>query len=280
MAHKTPGVGATETLCLRVSVAVLVRVLFHHPDSGERMLALERRFSLERGAMGSAVQVKSQPFGGALQILDLHPLQERLREFRFDSPRSQAQQDLRLFIRPETWPILRAFCLEQFQRANGSSLEVDPGRELREEFSDALGIELRSDQYTARAVGTVVEDQPSETENVHARGHPTVRLYRIFEAGILDPLVISAMLKNSEACSESDLQELARKSPDGRASAILAIPLGQLTAFYASVPPDTRNTPLRFQSHLLDETVTAILEDVSAPKYEWRGDSSHPLQTP
>jgi hypothetical protein len=280
MAHKTPGVGATDTLHLRVSVAVLVRTLFHHPDSGERMLALERRFSLEGGTGGPATEVKSHPFGGALRITDLLPLQERLGNFHFDSQRSRAQQDFRLFIQPDTWPIVRAFCLEQFDRADGSSLEVDPGRELQEEFMDALGIDLRPNQYSARVVGTVVEDQPSATENVHARGYPTVRLYRIFEAWILDPVVISAMVKNSETYSDGDLRDLARKNPDGRTSTVLALPLGPLTAFYASVSSDMRNTPLRFQSHLLDETVPAILEGVEVPKYQRLGDSSHTLATP
>lgn len=277
MVYKTLGVGATDTLHLRVSVAVLARALFSHPESGERMLALERQFSLEGG---SIAKVKSHPFGGALRITDLRLLQARLGNFHFDSQQSRAQQDFRLFIQPAAWPILRAFCLEQFDRADGSSVEVDPGRELQEEFMDALGIDLHPNQYTARAVGTVIEDQPSATDNVHARGHPTVRLYRIFEVWILDPLVISAIMKNSETCSEEDLQELARESPRGRASTVLALPLAQLTAFYASVSPDARNRPLRFQSHLLDETVTAIMEDVSASKYERLGDASHTLRPP
>ena len=34
-----PGIGATNELTLRVSVATLVRVLFKHPNNGEWMLA-------------------------------------------------------------------------------------------------------------------------------------------------------------------------------------------------------------------------------------------------
>ena len=39
--HDEIGVGATENLGLRVSVATLVRVLFENPRDGELMLALE-----------------------------------------------------------------------------------------------------------------------------------------------------------------------------------------------------------------------------------------------
>ena len=37
-----PGIGATDELSLRVSVATLVRVLFEHTGDGDLMLALER----------------------------------------------------------------------------------------------------------------------------------------------------------------------------------------------------------------------------------------------
>src|SRR5688500_121371 len=37
------GIGATDELSLRVSVAALVRVLFEHPDDGTLMLAIERK---------------------------------------------------------------------------------------------------------------------------------------------------------------------------------------------------------------------------------------------
>ncbi len=53
---------------LRISVATLVRVLFENPRDGELMLALERRTTLREG--GRVVDVKSQPFGGAIRILE------------------------------------------------------------------------------------------------------------------------------------------------------------------------------------------------------------------
>ena len=42
-----PGIGATNELSLRVSVAMLVRVLFKNPRDGEWMLALERKHFCE-----------------------------------------------------------------------------------------------------------------------------------------------------------------------------------------------------------------------------------------
>jgi hypothetical protein len=40
------GIGATNELSFRVSVATLVRVLFENPDDGELMLALEHKATL------------------------------------------------------------------------------------------------------------------------------------------------------------------------------------------------------------------------------------------
>ena len=40
------GVGATDELSLRVSVATLVRVLFKNPSDDELLLALERKATL------------------------------------------------------------------------------------------------------------------------------------------------------------------------------------------------------------------------------------------
>ena len=45
------GIGPTEDLCLRVSAAALVRVLFPHPDTRETFLALERKVLGDRPAV-------------------------------------------------------------------------------------------------------------------------------------------------------------------------------------------------------------------------------------
>jgi hypothetical protein len=265
------GIGATDELSLRVSVAVLVRVLFEDPDDRDLMLALERRATLHKISTGQVVEVKSQPFGGALRIHKLEPLQNLIGDFHFDSAESRLEQDFRIFIRPSTWETLRTFCVAHLTQANDSVLESDPTRELAEEIDDTLGISLKRDQYVFHAVGTLVEDEPSATENVSARGYPTARIYRIFEAHILDPSLISALLGNSETCSDHAIRERAldhsQNGRPGRVNAVLTLPFKELTAFYLATPLEARNIPSWFQDHQLDETVAAVLEDVSVPKY-------------
>jgi hypothetical protein len=269
--HDEIGVGATEALSLRVSVATLARVLFKHPSDGDLMLALERKATLLDGKTGHVVDVKSQPFGGALRLLDPSALQREIGDFRFDSQASRAEQDFRIFIRPSQWKAVREFCLVHLNHSNDPVLESDPARELAEEFADALKINLKPDQYTVRAVGAIVEDNPSATEYIYARGYPTARIYRIFEARILDPSLAATMISNSETCSDQQLRELAlqgfRGGGHGRANAILTLPFKEISDLYLEIPLEARNQPVFFQNHQLDETVAAILEGVPVPKY-------------
>src|SRR6187200_928878 len=143
-----PGIGPTGELSLRVSSATLVRVLLARPTDGEPMLALERKATLHDGTKGQVVEVKAQPFGGALRIQDLGSLQRILGDFHFDGQESLAEQDFRIFIRPSDWEAVRAFCLRHIHSPKDPILETDPTRELTEEFADTLGIELKQDQYT------------------------------------------------------------------------------------------------------------------------------------
>ncbi|HJQ14424.1 MAG TPA: hypothetical protein VJ830_06715, partial [Anaerolineales bacterium] len=187
--------------------------------------------------------------------------------FHFDSEESRAEQDFRIFIRPADWETIQAFCLKHFAHLNGSVLESDPARELREEFADAMGIDLKPAQYSYQAIGTIVEDQPSPTQNIHARGYPTTRVYRIFEARILDPSLTSVMLENSGTFSTESLYKLAQNGGTEKANAILTLPFKEIQAHYQAVPFDLRNGPTRFQGEQLDETVAAVLDGVSVPKY-------------
>src|SRR6266851_3269796 len=173
MKHKeifNPGIGATRELSVRVSVATLVRVLFENPRDGDLMLALERKATLHQTENGLRVDVKAQPFGGAIRILDWRALRELIGHVHFDSERSQAEQDFRIFIRPSDWETVREFCIQHLSRVDDPILETDPGRELAEEFADALKISLKPDQYIRQPVATVVEDDPAPTENVHTKG--------------------------------------------------------------------------------------------------------------
>ncbi len=261
----------TEGLSLRVSVATLVRVLFDHPQTGETMLALERKASATTGAGQPSGRVWAQPFGGGIQFHSLEPLQDLIGHFEFDSERSRAENDFRILIRPAAWPAVRQFCLEQFQAPN-PVLDSDPARELEEEFADALAVQLEPSQYTQRPLGIVAEDTPAPTGNRRALGVNTVRLYRIFEARLIDSNLAQTLLTNSESHSDADLHTLALadlgRGGRGRANAGLALPLPPVTNAYLRLSPEARLQPLHFNDHQLDVTVTAILPGVLAPIYQ------------
>jgi hypothetical protein len=264
------GIGPTVELSLRVSVAALARVILEHPETGTAMLALERRATLQDAGTGH-VQIKSQPFGGAIRIHDLDAVQRQIGDFRFDSEDSRLEQDFRIFIRPSTWQALRAFCLRHLGEPNNLILESDPARELTEEFADTLAVQLKPEQYAYQAIGTILENDASPTGNLRARGYPTVRVYRIFEARVLDSALASEMVKISERCSDPDLREHARtnleKGGRGTANAVLTLPLEAINEFYSAVQFKARNEPVTFRDHLLDETVAAILDGVAVPKF-------------
>lgn len=267
-----PGIGPTPKLSLRVSVATLTRVVFNHPLSGEPMLALEQKVTLPETGSEAAIDVRSQPFGGAIRILDLNALQAMIGEVRFDSTRSRSEQDFRLFIQPASWPLLREFCIQHLNRVDDPILEIDPVRELVEEFQDALQINLRSEQYDCRSLATVVENDPSPTANIHAQGIATVRVYRIFEARVTDPSLARSMVENSQISNDQALRRLAwadyQNGGKGRANAVLALSMKQLSDWYAGLPPQERNVPVVYQRHRLYETVAAVLDDLSVPKYQ------------
>jgi hypothetical protein len=267
------GIGATNELSLRVSVALLARVLFENPRNGDVMLALERKATLHETADGRVIEIKSQPFGGAVRLLDSRALRDLIGDFHFDSERSRSEQDFRIFIRPSNWSAVREFCIEHLNHVADPILETDPTRELTEEFADALKVRLRPDQYSHKPVATVIEDDPAPAENIHARGILTARIYRIFEANVLDSSLAYTMLTNSESFSYQDLYELAVKDAQnggkGRANAILALPLKLISDAYLAMPPEKRNAPVLLEKNQLEETIPAILEGMTVPKYQW-----------
>ena len=260
-------IGETSELSLRVSVATLARVLFRHPKNDEMMLALERKATFR----GADVEVKSQPFGGAIHIKDISKLHDQIGDFHFDSEHSYLEQDFRLFIRPSSWSAVREFCINRFSRVDDPILENDPVRELTEEFDDALKISLKPEQYSSKPVATVVENDPSPTDNIHAEGVPTVRVYRIFEVIISDSTLIDTMLANSEMLSNNDLRDLAitdvQTGGKGMANAVLAVPLKQIHSVYSAVSSEERKTILVKQNRL-DSTVLAVLDNITNLQYQ------------
>jgi len=266
------GVGATKELSLRVSVATLVRAVFTNPEDGDLMLALERKATLHAGENGLVIEVKSQPFGGAIRIRDLRTLQDLIGDFHFDSERSRSEQDFRIFIRPSNWEVVREFCVQHFSRLDDPILETDPGRELAEEFADTLKVSVKPNQYADKPIATVIEGDPAPTENIHAESYLTARVYRIFEARITDPTLSRAMMANSESYSNQDLRMLALEDAlnggKGRVNAILALSMKLLSAVYLTMSPETRNAPVIFEKNQLAGNVAAVLESVSVPKYQ------------
>ena len=138
-------------------------------------------------------------------------LRDLIGDFHFDSESSRSEQDFRIFIRPSDWETVREFCIQHFNHDNDLILETDPERELVEEFAEALKINLKPEQFNYKPVGIVLEDIPAPTENIHAKGILTARVYRIFEATSPDASLIETMLKNSESISHAALCELALK---------------------------------------------------------------------
>jgi hypothetical protein len=253
---------------LRVSVAILHRVVFRHPEADRAMLALERTATLQTGGR---VKVKARPFGGALQIKDEGALAAQVQGFRYDSERSRSDRDFRIVVYPSDWGRLVDFCLDEFHRETPTALESRPMRELREEFEDCLGVKLMTDQLTSRSVGAVVEDVPTPTENIHARGALTARIYSIFETQVVDPDLIRAIQFSSETVSDQDLRVMARQDADaggrGRANAALSLRIDDLVEAYRSLPEGARSGSIRFGGHDLDSSIPAILEGVPVPKF-------------
>jgi hypothetical protein len=236
------------------------------------MLGLERKATLPVGAPRREVRVKAQPFGGAVRLRDPAPLRALLGELRFDSRRSQDEKDFRILIRRPQWPAVRAFCLPRLEDPDDRVLESTPDRELTEEIWDALGVWLKAKQFDAQPLATLIEDNPSRTDNVHAPSLPTVRMYRLFEVRILDEPLIRCMLESSARISDPDLRrqalEYSGKHIIGRANAVLTLPLEQLAAFYRAMPPEQRGEAASFGGRLLDGNVAAIVPDLYVPKFQ------------
>lgn len=259
------GVGPTPELTLRVSAASLVRVTFPNPDDGQVMLALERK----AGAGPNGTAVVAQPFGGGARLLRPEALLGRIPAFHFDSLRARDEQDFRILVRPEDWPAVRRFCVEQFSAGGGDALEADPARELAEEAAETLGFDLLSAHYRLKRLGILVEGQPQATHNIHAERVPTARIYHLFEAELLDEGLARLILARSVDLPDSRLAQMAQASPRGRANSVLALPLDALRRAYLDLPAERRDGTWTAEGHTLSGNVAALLPGVRAPKYEW-----------
>jgi len=271
------GVGPTEALCLRVSVAALARVVFPHPESGQNLLALERKATLRAAAREEALVI-AQPFGGGLRILRPDVLLEQVGDFHYDSLRSREEQDFRILIRPADWGAFKQFCLNAFRAAIAGEggllpvLEADPARELAEEFQDTLQAALSPAQYRLHPLEMRVEDEPAPSHSPRAANLPTVRIYNVFEAVLTDAALIERVQASSAGISDEELArqavEDARQGGRGRANAALALPVEQVRAACESRLPENRDGAIRVAGHALAGNVSAVLGKYDAPGLE------------
>ena len=266
------GIGATRKLSMRVSVGVLVRLLFVNPETGRQMLALERTATLLTNKRQTQVVVKAKPFGGAVRLTDPQKLKDLIGDFHYDSERSYQEGDFRIQINPTSWKIIKEICKEHFKNTEPGILDFNPEYELAEEFEDSLKIKLTKDQYNLKQRELIIEDLPVKTENIHVQGLPTLRIYYLFDARIKNPGIIKMMLRSSRGYSDEDLRKLAieesKRGGKGRANAILILDLDQLINIYNLIPLERRNELMRIGEHQLDGNLGAILGENNHPKYQ------------
>jgi hypothetical protein len=249
---------------LRVSVATYSQVIFPHPESGIKLLALERKATvLEDGS----VNVHAQPFGGGVKILNTKSLKEIVGEIQFDSERSKQEQDFRILIQPLQWNEVKQYCLKHLEDPTDLELESAPNRELAEEFEETMGVGLNSSQYTVQPIGFVIEDNPVRTENWYARGFLTVRVYRTYKVEIVNGILRQNLVDKSQDVSDDALGESALGNGTGRANSILTLPLDRVRETFLSIPPEKRFSKIEVDHHTLDESVLVVLEDIEVPQY-------------
>jgi len=250
---------------LRVSVASYNQVVFPHPEHGRTMLALERKATV---LQDGRVNVRAQPFGGGVKILNPNPLEELIGEIQFDSTRSKQEQDFRILIQPSQWEAVKQYCLLHLQDPNDAEIESAPDRELVEEFEETMGVDLKRSQYVVEPIGLVVESTPVWTENWYARGFLTVRVYRIYNVKILDAELCKLVLDISQRVSDEELGKRALESGSGRANSVLALPLERAREAYLALPAEKRFAKIEVDQQRLDESVLALLGDVDVPQYQ------------
>jgi len=249
---------------LRVSVATYDQVIFPHPESGITMLALERKATV---LQDRRVNVRAQPFGGGVKILNTKSLKEIVGEIQFDSERSKQEQDFRILIEPSKWEDVKRYCLLHLANPNDPDIESAPERELVEEFQETMGVVLKRSQYTVEPMGFVIEDNPVWTENWYSRGFSTVRVYRTYKVQILDPDLCQTLLNISGQVSDEELGMRALNNNTGRANTVLTLPLDKVRESFLGVSTDKRFNKIEVDHHTLDESVLVVLEDVDVSQY-------------
>jgi len=221
-------------------------------------LALERRAT----RVNSAISVQTQPFGGALRILDPAGFRTAAGGYAYDSVLSSEEQDLRILIPPAAWETVREFILSQMQSNQSEMIEANPCRELEEEFLESVGIQLLPEHYSYRPVGISIQDQPLPTKNRRLPGAPTVRIYRIFEVVLHDRGICEATLERGKRFTDDDLRALAEldaaRGGKGRANSVLVMPLDEARDAYRAVLPQAAR-PFSIRDPVLESTLAMLI---------------------
>ena len=206
----------------------------------------------------------AQPFGGALRIADPAGFRSAVGDFTYDSPHSRQEADLRILIPPAAWETVKQFILAQLRSNHPEVIEVDPCRELEEEFRESVGISLLPEHYTYRPVGISVQNGPRPTTNPRSPGTPTVRIYRIFEVAIHNPVVCATLLENSQRYTDDELHALAEsgaaRGGPGRANSALVLPLDEVQNAYRQISVKDNTRSLSLLGHSLD-SISGMLFD-------------------
>ena len=266
-----PGIGATSSLSLRVSMANLVSIVLVDPRDQRAKLVLERTATVYKKQDDYGVEVRAKPFGGSACIQDPVQLQVEIGDFNFDSLLSKEESDLRIFIDPGQWEKFKQLCCWNLEQ-DRSILELSPERELLEEFMDIFGVEIDPSQFYLNWVRLLAEDQPVQTSNLRSKGSKTARIYSIHEMKVDDPDLKSRLMENSTGISDLELQLAAEsdymRGGKGRANAALVLDYLHLVNAYINLPRLVTAGYTWLWGHNIENNVLAMLNEIRPINYQ------------
>jgi hypothetical protein len=248
------GIGQTPELSLRVSGACLTLMPIINPDSGEKLALFERVVKISADGKAS---VQLQPIGGAAAILNPLALEAEAGQFNFDSQSSAQESDLRLYIRPEHWPVFRELIAQEFSKQNPVIIENSPSREIQEELGDLLGITINNEALKLQRVGCHFQDNP-ESSARNTQGQ-TVRVFSIDEVTIsCSNLTANILAYCSDNSTEKQIAA-AIKNGISKSSSICTLPLEQVIQAVAAQDPRQRDKAIPVGNQVLANNVYATV---------------------
>jgi len=265
-----PGIGATSSLSLRVSMANLVSIILVDPRDQRAKLVLERTATVHKEQDGYGVEVRAKPFGGSACIQDPGQLQVEIGDFNFDSLLSKEESDLRIFIDPGQWETFKQLCCRNLEQDRGI-LELSSERELLEEFMDIFGMDFDPSQFKLNWLRLLAEDQPVQTSNPRSKGSKTARIYSVHEMKVDELDLKSRLLESSNGISNQELQEAAKsdylQGGKGSANATLVLDYLHLVNAYTNLPTLETAGYTWLWGHNIENNVLAILNKIWSKNY-------------